>query len=124
MQQAILIYQGLVKPSIDRMTNKFDLANEAFVLTSVQLLICFTAWIPVEELRFKLGWFWVGIVLFQILVNLGPVVYNNLLQMIFVLVKYTKVVIYKMTKPNRKILVRNLLNEATAVKQPESGLDE
>ena len=52
IQQAVLIYQGLVRPGADRQLNRLDLFNEWTVLLSTQLIVVFTEWQSDQLLKF------------------------------------------------------------------------
>ena len=52
IQQAMLIYQGLVRPGVDCQLNRLDLFNEWMVLLCTLLVVVFTDWQSDQLLKF------------------------------------------------------------------------
>ena len=70
-----LIYQGITNPGPDKPSNKMDLFNESMITFCTDLMILFTNFNPDLVVQFMIGWIWLGLVFFLILVNFVSIIY-------------------------------------------------
>ena len=71
----MLIYQGKYRPGQDRLNHRLDIFNEFLVLVCTDMVIMFTDWIGDLEQQFNLGWYWSGLVLLTMMINLMTISY-------------------------------------------------
>ena len=88
IQMSNLVYQGLAKPGSEKYINKLDLFNEFMILTTSDCTILFTAYVEDLQLQHEIGWFWIGLVLLCVLVNLSYIIYHSLRSLSHVMTKY------------------------------------
>ena len=75
-----------VKPFITKSLNFIDCFNEISLLAISIFLLMFTSFIDNVDLRFLIGWFYIGFVIFIVVVNLVLTTVTNIKDMI-VLIK-------------------------------------
>lgn len=57
---------------------KMEIFNESILLMVAYTIICFSAWIPNIETKFKIGYVSVGFVVIHLLINFSLITYNTL----------------------------------------------
>lgn len=71
----IMSHTAYVMPYKEPIQNYQEVLNEITVLISSYHLFCFTEWIYDFERRFELGWSLIGVILFNVLVNVTILVF-------------------------------------------------
>jgi len=71
MQHYWTTYLVAYKPFFDSSLQKLEVVNEVILTIVLMLLPLFTAYVPEEEDKYKLGWAFIGMLSFLLLLNVG-----------------------------------------------------
>ena len=66
----VLIYIGWVRPFTNKILNVMETFNALGVLLVAYFMLMFTDWLPSNKVRYDMGWYMVGVVIFLISFNM------------------------------------------------------
>ena len=84
----MVIYQGLFKPSSEYFINRLDNFNEFMILVCTDTMILFTDYVPDLSLQQEIGWYWIGLAILTVLVNLSYIIYHSMRSVSHLITKY------------------------------------
>ena len=88
MSTFMMIFQGYFSPLDAKSKNLIELLNEVCVYINFLLLVCFTDFVQDIDAKFLVGYFAIGVIAFNTLVNVSNLIYSLLRKLYLVWVKY------------------------------------
>jgi hypothetical protein len=91
----------LFRPYKTALNNVVEMLNESFVIATVYIMHGFSFFIPSHSTRYKIGWFYIGIVGIVFILNLAVII--------------QKIVLFAMEKIRRFKAQKRLMNKKNAL---------
>ena len=78
----ILMFLFYLKPLESKFLNAIEIMNEITLLISSYFLYFFTSFIQSVEMKYEMGWYFIGIAAFNIFINWCAMIYRFLLPLV------------------------------------------
>jgi hypothetical protein len=103
---AMIIYQGQFDPLITRLKNRIEKCNEFLVMMCSLHLMLYTEWVADAQVRYYYGWSNVAVIIVCCTINMLIVLWFSFRVIGLILVKYFKLINYKVKVQIKKIKLR------------------
>lgn len=78
----VVVYTSSVQPFIDDSDDILDIFNEFTIMTLCYFCVTYTQFVPETELKYSIGWIAIGIVLINLIGNIGFIVAKTVLTVV------------------------------------------
>ena len=76
----LIVYNRLVKPFENPILNRLEVFNEVCIMAASYHLFVFTEYVDDPIMQYKVGWSIIGVTAFNIMVNMGVMLYASFLK--------------------------------------------
>ena len=74
---AMVIYFGFVWPFESKTITQLEIFNEIIAILLCYFMLTFTDWIPKPEIRYLMGWLFIGVICFHLGTHMSIMIYNT-----------------------------------------------